>query len=150
MSAESDDFAKQMDAATKQVFDYISHAKVEVVGKAFEIIVQHSPVKTGAYRSEHVVADARGSNLYYQHPDRSGPTADIPYFGDVVIGPPDVREARDSVIATGLKSIRIQNDRFYAGIIESGAYDSAPHGVYQVAADAVENFPIDLPELKIA
>lgn len=142
------DFERQMADAERQILEAIEGAKVDLVGAAFDQIVNRSPVRTGAYRAEHVITDESGAYLY-ESDNRPGPDAVVPVTGSVLAAP-NVREARDSVRGTGLESVTIENNRFYAGRLEDGSSQQAPQGIYQVTADAVDAFPPNLDGVRIA
>jgi len=143
------DFRAQMMAAEAQVLKALEAAKIDLAGEAFGVIVERSPVLTGAYRSEHVVTDIAGTEMFYESDNRAGPDTVVPYRGAVEFDPPSARAARSSLRGTGLRSVMIQNNRFYAGQLEHGTSMQAPQGIYQVSADEVANFPVGGDELRI-
>ena len=146
----SDDFSREMQRAEEQVLAALEAAKIDLAGEAFGVIVERSPVRTGAYRAEHVVTDVGGTEMFYESPDRPGPNAIIPDIGSVQFEAPSARDVRSALAGTGLRSVMIQNNRFYAGQLENGTSAQAPQGIYQASADEVSTFPLGADELKIA
>lgn len=140
----------QLDAA---VLEALRQAKNEVVARAYEDIVPRSPVKTGAYRTEHVIAEGDGAAvraMIYEAPNRVGPDTKVPYTG-TVLEPPNVGDARAALRAhrgDPFAPVTILNDRFYADRIENGSSMQAPQGVYGLAADAAERIDVDIAELR--
>jgi hypothetical protein len=144
------DFARDMERATAEVLAALEAAKVDLVGEGFGLIVDRSPVRTGAYRAEHVVTNPAGTETYYEHPDRPGPNTIVPDVGGVQFEPPSAREVVEAVKGTGLDSVMIQNNRFYAGLLENGSSAQAPQGIYQISADELSTFPVGADDVRIA
>jgi len=144
------DFFAEMDASEEAVEKFVEDAKVELVGAAYEAIVNRSPVRTGAYRSEHAVTRGNGDGAaLYRSPERSGPNKAIPYHGVVEFNAPSARDAKESVRGTGLSNVTIQNNRFYAGFLEHGTSRMSAQAIYGLSADEVEAFPLDIDELQV-
>jgi hypothetical protein len=130
-------FALALRVEVEAIPSVIRDLTVEIVTDAYEDVITRSPVLTGAYRSEHVIArgaGTEGGELLYEAPNRAGPNE--PVHPPTLLDPPDAGAARSALAALEpWQAVTILNDRFYAGAIENGSSQQAPQGVYLLAAD---------------
>ena len=145
------DFDSQWDVASEKVLASLGKAKAQLVRETFEVLQSEgfTPVKTGAYRSQHAILSSDGEVLY-EKSERSGPDEIIQFDGSIVFGPHNLNEVEASVKDTGLKGVTIINDRFYAELLENGDYTRPAQKIFERTADFVEAFPLFIEEEEIA
>lgn len=133
-----DQFIAELDAIEAEIPRAHRDLQVALAIAAFSDIVDHSPVKSGAYRAEHVIGEGEALALRYEADNRPGPTAVVHVIGGA-LEPPDVGAAKAAISDVqpfGL--VTIFNQRFYGPQLESGSSAQAPNGVYGPAADRLE------------
>ncbi|HEX9639752.1 MAG TPA: hypothetical protein VGB13_00400, partial [Candidatus Krumholzibacteria bacterium] len=115
------DFARKLPEIHR---DTLSEAVID----GYRDIIETSPVRTGAYRAEHVIEQGseEGGSLLYEADNRPGPDAPVTSrfseFGErggsfeaVQFDAPSVDAARNAVAdAKPYETIQIANRRFYA------------------------------------
>jgi hypothetical protein len=119
----------ELAAAVKRLPDLVREIQSAATVDAYRDLVETSPVRTGAYRAEHVIEQGDGSILH-ESANRPGP--------DAVVNPPILLDAPTipaSVTAGDFAVVQIANRRFYAAQLEYGSASSAPRYIYTQAEE---------------
>jgi hypothetical protein len=135
--ADLDQWTREMDQITNAIPEAFRDFHVSLAVVAFEHIVEGSPVRTGAYRAEHVIGEGESLDLLYESDNRPGPDAVVHTLG-TPLAPPSVGDAKVQIAdIEPFSLLTILNQRFYASQLETGSSAQAPNGVYGPAADRI-------------
>jgi hypothetical protein len=102
----------------------------------YERVVDRSPVRTGAFRSENVIAEEEQAvQVIFEPRDRAGP--DTRVSGNLLeFIKPSAADAYSALVdVKPFDLITLVNDRYYAIYLEDGSSKQAPNGIYGPAAD---------------
>jgi len=136
---DATDFIRALEGIETEVVRDVLTVQEKMLGVAYEVVVERSPVVTGAYAHEHLIERGIGEGGeegdIYQSPDRVGPLEVIDDVG-AYLERPSTSEAQEAVLGSlsELGPAQVANRRFYADKVEReyGYY------VYEGAAQDVE------------
>jgi hypothetical protein len=139
-------FDREMEAIEARLPTAIRDALVSIVADvAYPDIIERSPVRTGAYRAEHIIGVGRGeaiAQILYEAPNRVGPDAIPQLDAGAVLEPPNAQAAKVQMSAVRpFVPLVILNQRFYASLIEYGTGSMEPRQVYEGARQRVNALP---------
>lgn len=116
--------------------------QVALATVAYEQIVETSPVRTGAYRAEHVGEIGEGDtpqSVFYEAPSRVGPDTPVRLDAGATLQAPSAGDFKAQADAIQpYQALQIANRRFYSGFIEFGTSHTPPRAVYGRAAASAE------------
>ena len=137
--AKFTEFVRQWNAIEEAVPKEVTKLQEKMVVAGLGNVSVMSPVRSGAYRAEHLIEVGSGDHVsrrLYENEDRIGPDTPTPEDYDAPIKAPSLGEAQSNVEGQlePYGSVQVANRRFYSVIVE----DAYGYKVYERGAQALE------------